>query len=430
MFTLQISAAANQLKDAGVSDSVVDTLMDLLGNCSQTLVHRGPITVSVDMPKAEFPPDAAITSDYPPAAFTAQSNGSYNPTTGLIEGGFSARFDGPVYFSGPIISNSASSTGLAKAQGNWEKSLAEVSLVPVRSVSSLGGLAESGPVFNLYLPHTIPGDPNVIAGMVLTYGLNNGVAICTSPYMDAKIGTVRLWCLAEGGIPAGWKRMDGTANTDDSGYNLTGKFVKGAGTVGDTGGDTNYTPIGTISGTSSGTTDDFSPSVTVTVDPYNYTGTTTVSLDLDLSALVSDAIIISSHIEHHHHVEYIGADVDAGGMSIRVLDSSIVAHTPGNYHPTTEDYDAGHAFTHRDHKNTTNPGDEIIATFTGASSFSTTADFDLSDWDHTHTASGVCDAHGHGYSIDGADFIFTGESATIEPPYLELFYIERIDNSA
>lgn len=112
-----MSQAANKLRQAGMSGEVVDTLMEVLGNCQGTLVHRGPLTFASDMPNASFNLDDPNVADagsydtttgdnYPPAALTVASDG----VTGrdgqgrdAINGGFAIGVHGPIWLGGPIV---------------------------------------------------------------------------------------------------------------------------------------------------------------------------------------------------------------------------------------------------------------------------------------------------------------------------------------
>lgn len=90
------------------------------------------------------------------------------------------------------------------------------------------------------------GHPNVIEDDILRYAVDeSGKRICVSAYLDAPIGTVRLWSRWDYTshvafhVPAGWQVADGTNSTPD----LRGRFVVGTyggsgvpgGTLGDAG---------------------------------------------------------------------------------------------------------------------------------------------------------------------------------------------------
>jgi len=71
---------------------------------------------------------------------------------------------------------------------------------------------ELPPEVSVLLPRLGAGDPNVRAGdpvFFYQYGLAYYAA---PPYMDEKIGSVKLWSLASGNIPGGWAMMDGVSN--------------------------------------------------------------------------------------------------------------------------------------------------------------------------------------------------------------------------
>jgi len=83
----------------------------------------------------------------------------------------------------------------------------------------------------VYLPRVGERDPNVRSGDQVFYKEYDAgagvVAWCDSPYLDAKIGTVKFWAGTVANIPAGWAIMDGTANSSSSGINLIDTLIKG-----------------------------------------------------------------------------------------------------------------------------------------------------------------------------------------------------------
>ncbi len=74
MYTLQASALAGQLINAGLPEGVVDVLCQAIGNCAQPLEHRGPVSIN-----------ATIGPNGNGAALTLNTYGNYpagaNPTT-------------------------------------------------------------------------------------------------------------------------------------------------------------------------------------------------------------------------------------------------------------------------------------------------------------------------------------------------------------
>lgn len=101
-----------------------------------------------------------------------------------------------------------------------------------------------GAEFEVLLPRTMTGDPNVNEEAILGFAYaSSGEAVCVTDYMDDAIGTVKQW-LIDGTPPAGWAIMDGTANASGnggSGIDARKRFLRAASptdlTVGETGGE-------------------------------------------------------------------------------------------------------------------------------------------------------------------------------------------------
>jgi hypothetical protein len=416
MFTLQASQFAAQLNDAGMNPRVTEIMLAMLGNCSQALEHRGATTINVNTPDAEYTiGDTGVPAEgYPAASLTLISAG--RQVDDKILGGFAGAVHGPMWFGGPVIFNQPvnGAVRFAKATANWSKGAGRP-YVTCQECDDDTGANAAGAAFNVYLPRTKPGDPNVIANAVLPFGLTrNGTRVCTGDYLDDKIGTVKAWALSAGSIPSGWGLFNGTGNSSGnggSGLNPGTRLFKYHETPGTTGGSNSYTPEGSVSISS------VTGTVSVTVDSHSYSGTATVSVDLDMSTLVSDNIDIDDHADHYHNYTLGSALTDDTSGTLRVVTdlanqgtfdtSGALVYTPGD-----------NILSHVD-----SLGNPITATFAGASSFSTDAEFDLSDWNHSHTASGSLS----GGSGSGT---FTGDEATIEPEWFGLIWIERLDNSA
>jgi hypothetical protein len=422
MFTLQASQFAAQLNDAGMNPRVSEIMLAMLGNCSQQLEHRGQTTINVSMPDAEYTiGDTGIPAEgYPAAALTTITGG--RQVGDKIIGGFAEAFHGPVWFGGPVVFNQAvnGAVRFAKATANWSKGGGRP-YVTCQECSDDTGSDAAGAAFNVYLPRTKPGDPNVIANAVLPFGLTrNGTRVCTGDYLDDKIGIVKAWALAAGNIPAGWGLLDGTGNASGnggSGLNPGTRLFKYHATPGTTGGSNSYTPAGSVSISS------VTGTVSVTVNDKSYTGTETVSVELDLSTLESDSIVINDHPNHHHHIARLATDYPAGeDFTAYTLDGGAATHgTDGGGNPllaTSDGFteDSDDTDLHRSHNSPT-------ATFTGATAYSTNATFSLSGWDHGHTATGS-------FSFSSGSGSFSGTPATIEPEWFGLIWIERLDNSA
>lgn len=430
MFTLQASQFVGQLNDAGMNPRVSEILLAMLGNCSQALEHRGPVTITVESPKAEFTVgDTVVPGEgYPATGFTSISDGTYNPDTGKVKGGFAGAYHGPVFFGGPVIFGGevigGGSVLLAKAQTNWKKSLPAISFVPVKQTLSLAGLQEVGAEFNLYLPHTTPGDPNVTQGMVLAYALNNGVAVALSPYMDDKIGTVKLWGLPVADVPAGWKVMDGTSNASvGTGYDMRGRFAKGADgnagaggdhDLGSTGGDTSYTPAGTVSGSISGTFETLGPDYTTSPSIDTSISWTATPIVTDVSSNWTGTLK-TNNTGNVNWLDTLQTTTQTGvpsatiNVDLGAEDTSVA--TSDHYHEIA----LSNLLHHHDIAAAALDHQHAITT---------------SELAHTHTINESSLDHTHEVEIDAEGFSFTGTEATIIPPFRNLYYIERIDNSA
>ena len=108
----------------------------------------------------------------------------------------------------------------------------------------LVGTPDESVTERVYLARPGYGHPNIRAGEVIGYRYGtDGKAACVTPYMDDRIGTVKVWTPANPskqpiGIPAGWQICDGTNGTPD----LRARFVFGTSgsDMGDTGGTSNH----------------------------------------------------------------------------------------------------------------------------------------------------------------------------------------------
>jgi hypothetical protein len=112
----------------------------------------------------------------------------------------------------------------ARPQENWRKNSGDprvscklVAASPRRSSSTVVGDA-----FWVYLPRTgSDRDPNVIAGSNVPFLVDeDDVAICQGDYLDAKIGSIQLWCKTAAEIPQGWALMNGTLNAAPDGSGI------------------------------------------------------------------------------------------------------------------------------------------------------------------------------------------------------------------
>lgn len=102
---------------------------------------------------------------------------------------------------------------------------------------------EGGGTITVYLPRTANRDPNVRTDDLITYAMDlAGDAVCTSDYLDDKIGTVKHWIGLIADIPPGWDLMDGTQGG-------SGKDARGRVPVCYREGDPDYGTIGGVGGT-------------------------------------------------------------------------------------------------------------------------------------------------------------------------------------
>jgi hypothetical protein len=97
----------------------------------------------------------------------------------------------------------------------------------------------------VYLIRAAERDPNVVDNDVVAYRLGmDGEYVCVSDYLDDKIGTVKMWALGSAAIPPGWAIANGTANSVANGgteINLTGRFIRAAAVAGAKGGHDTHT---------------------------------------------------------------------------------------------------------------------------------------------------------------------------------------------
>jgi hypothetical protein len=134
--------------------------------------------------------------------------------------------------------------GVAKT--NWEDNGANCDSVDVNPCEDCEGTnPDAGTTHTVYLPKNAERDPNVIAGEVIGYEISsNATYCCVSDYLDDKIGTIKMWALSSGAIPPGWGICDGNGNSvvnGGSAIDLVDRFVRGASTSGASGGGNDHT---------------------------------------------------------------------------------------------------------------------------------------------------------------------------------------------
>jgi hypothetical protein len=264
----------------------------------------------------------------------------------------------------------------------------------------------------VFFPKHPAKDPNVINGQEINIRPRAGGGWLAVECLDSKIGMSMGWCLSSGDIPQGWAIQDGVANSSGNGgtgINKIGSYTKWGTTAGVSGGTDSYTPTGTVAEhTMTGNLfGDLSYGGTASTYSYNYSGTTTVYYDLDLSALQSDEFTIAEHDAHNHDtnpfVSFNG--VELGSTELFYFYQDNVLGTGATEHQPQRAY------------------------FTESSSFSTSADFDLSAWDHAHDV----DMSQWDTTITVPyelihDHNWTGDEMIIDPPNVTEVPIERLGN--
>jgi hypothetical protein len=264
--------------------------------------------------------------------------------------------------------------------------------------------------------------------------------------------------------------MNGVANAGPagSGLNLTGanRFPRAATSAGGTGGSTSFTPAGTIaplnlSHTNLTVASGGPSTINKNTGTKAYAGTaasstalsgvfttgsalgggtyTTDGGNLILGATISSESIPPHGAHRHKQNPPVTYNVQSG--------SDVIYGTPSSS-PIYTDYDedssggTAHA-SHATHSHTIVFSSESHThAFSAALGHSHTFPSDTflhnhtvnkSDWDHDHTLSitNLELAHNHTATVDNHSFTptFTGTPATIQPPYMDLIPIERLDNS-
>lgn len=128
--------------------------------------------------------------------------------------------------------------GIAKE--NWTDNGASCDHVVVYTCDDCEGTNPTATEHTVLLPKTAEQDPNVVQDEVIAYTLaNDGTYVAVTDYLDDKIGTVKMWALLSTGIPPGWAEMNGQANSianGGTGINLRDRFVRCGRTPGARGG--------------------------------------------------------------------------------------------------------------------------------------------------------------------------------------------------
>ncbi len=481
MFTKSISAAAQSLTQAGLEPNVVTTLMGLLGNCSQPLLHNGPIEVSSSTPDApgfdptgywpEAPEQPVNRNDYPSYPFgvlTVSSTYNYNGKDNSYTGGAAAVFNGPVVINAPLfarfifavfnIFTFAGVVRCGKATANWSKGGGRAYVDVQECTDDTGSTVIPGGPYRVYLPKHAEMDPNVVYDDVISFfRTRGGTYMACHDYLDAKIGTLSSWGLDQGDIPPGWAMRDSIANSVANGGTgvdaVTDYCYARYNTIaGGKGGSVSYTPSGEIPdtelvhGSSTATTTSFSnrtyTSTASSVGSLTIaSGTANVTIS---SASVGTLTCSSSYtgitrtddttLDPHDHEQYAPVlyDVEAGAGTTfyAYADDTIytqedsdlgpeTTHAWRTHYHTITDVQHSHTVTGGSHTHTATDSGH---THTGTVSGTHTHDVTVlgSHWDHTHSLS---------IPNHTTELVFVGDPAEIRMPWVDEIPIERIDNS-
>jgi len=119
---------------------------------------------------------------------------------------------------------SAGALRWARATDNWHNASGHGSYVDCRPCADAAGTDPDADILlRIYLPHAAGTDPNVETGQVVGYiAASDGVHVAVTGYLDAAIGTIRMWSIDTGDPPAGWTECDATGDGNVTG--LAGTF--------------------------------------------------------------------------------------------------------------------------------------------------------------------------------------------------------------
>lgn len=180
-------------------------------------------------------------------AGTATPSGAGGHPTALVDAIEELIDHNGVHVQWMLISGGASMSSSAswfKAKENWTYDVAATQAnhyVNCYPCDVGGANPDTGTTVKVWLPGgfvaaaphlgTI-GDPNVITNDTIAAVVSeDGGYVCVSSYMDDKIGTVKMRTGLVNSIPSGWGLMDGVANSvanGGSGLNMKGLFPRGA----------------------------------------------------------------------------------------------------------------------------------------------------------------------------------------------------------
>jgi len=148
---------------------------------------------------------------------------------------------GPKWALVRIGGGAAGGVAWAKAHGNWHNHSGNGSFVNCyRCADAEGANPQTGSSICVYLPRVGGSDPNVEHDQVIGYTTAaDGTYVAVTGYLDAVIGTVRMWTVNSADPPPGWRDCDTWLGSID----MRGRFPVGKGdgdTVGDHGGSTEH----------------------------------------------------------------------------------------------------------------------------------------------------------------------------------------------
>lgn len=279
--------------------------------------------------------------------------------------------------------------GIAKT--NWTDNGSSCDHVVVYTCDDAEGANPTVIEVTVLLPKTAEQDPNVVTDDVIGYmQAEDGTYVAVTDYLDEKIRTVKMWTGTEADIQPGWALMDGNANSvanGGSGINLSKRFVRSGAQAGARGGK----------------------------ESHNHEIDVIIDVDINTWITIADAIhdnytfTIPEHsesdLDHYHEVKK--ATLSLGWESeSKTWDGA--AHTEW-----TEDQAGSLTCTEGPDET-----DDCSGTVWGPLS---------------HTPVWSYDSGGLASALVGA-WAYSTTSSYIEdekhiPPYTDLLYIERIDNS-
>lgn len=287
-----------------------------------------------------------------------------------------------------VQTTSASKTFWGLTQSNWVDNGTSCDHVPVKKCDDCEGSNPSGDNINVLLPKANDADPNVIATTVIAYAeADDGTYVCVSDYMDDAIGTVKMWTGSYLSVPSGWAVCNGQDNSPangGTGINLIEKFVRGAKSTGSRGGSETHTH-----------------EIDVFVSPHS---AVQVALALKVMQGILDVQIgdhTQSELSHEHP---IGLDTVSNGW-------------PADYESWTPDQAA--------RLNCTNPPVDDSADCTTAPTWGP-----LNHEVTVEVKYPNAEASGYASALSHNDAYAVAHPEEHLPPYVDIIFIERLNNAA